>query len=151
MHPIKGTRRLEVEAIPSALSDRPALVGVPASTGPFMPIFVFQKQATDATLWEPRADVYRTPSGWVVKLDLAGVRSEDVKVEVQDAFIRVSGVRRDWIIETGWRHHSMEIAYNRFERVIELPCDSKRCRVSIERQDGMLIVRIERGRGAKYE
>jgi HSP20 family protein len=116
-----------------------------------MAIFFFQKQDMIEPAWEPRADVYSTPAGWVVKFDLAGVRPEDVKVEMEDRLLRVSGVRRDWIIERDWRHHSMEIAYSRFERVIKLPCEAQRCRVSIERQDGMLIVRIENPRELNHE
>ncbi|HXK62265.1 MAG TPA: Hsp20/alpha crystallin family protein [Acidobacteriota bacterium] len=114
-----------------------------------MPIFVFDKQTISETEWQPRADVYSTPTGWALKFDLAGVRPEDVKVEVQDMFLRVSGVRRDWIIERGWRHQSMEIAYSRFERVFQLPCDPTTCRVSIERQEGMLVVRIDDERKRK--
>jgi HSP20 family molecular chaperone IbpA len=36
----------------------------------------------------------------------------------------------------------MEITYSHFERVIELPCDLSRARVSIESHDGLLLVRV---------
>ena len=32
--------------------------------------------------WQPWADVYRVPGGWLVKLGLAGVRPEDVRLDV---------------------------------------------------------------------
>jgi HSP20 family protein len=93
----------------------------------------------------PRADVYRTPSGWVVKFDLAGVRTQDVTVEASGTRLRVTGVRRDRFVERGYRHHSMEISYSRFERTLSLPCDcdSEQARVSSELHEGMLIVTIE--------
>jgi HSP20 family molecular chaperone IbpA len=36
----------------------------------------------------------------------------------------------------------MEIAYNRFERTIELPCDLARAQITVECRDGMLLLRV---------
>jgi HSP20 family molecular chaperone IbpA len=91
----------------------------------------------------PRADVYRTPVGWVVKFDLAGVSPEDVKIETRGSFIRVSGVRRDRFIQRGYRHHSMEISYSRFERTLQLPCVCEGASVTTEYVDGLLIVTVD--------
>ena len=93
--------------------------------------------------FSPRADVYRTPSGWVVKFDLAGVRPQDIEVETRGSHIRVSGVRRDHFIERGFRHHSMEISYSRFERTLRLPCVAEGASVTTEYTDGLLIVTID--------
>ena len=35
------------------------------------------------TPWQPSADVYRTRDGWLVKFDLAGVKTEDVTVSMR--------------------------------------------------------------------
>ena len=35
--------------------------------------------------WQPRADVYRMPGGWLVKLELAGVRPEEIRLTVRGA------------------------------------------------------------------
>lgn len=93
----------------------------------------------------PRADVYRTPSGWVVKFDLAGVKPQDVTVEARGTRLRVTGVRRDRFVERGYRHHSMEISYSRFERTLKLPCDcdAEEATISTEISEGMLVVTIE--------
>src|SRR3989304_4824948 len=68
--------------------------------------------------WSPQADIYRTPTGWLVKLDLAGVSPDEVRVEATRSELRVSGVRRDRFVQKGYLHHSMEISYSRFERTI---------------------------------
>lgn len=93
----------------------------------------------------PRADVYRTPSGWVVKFDLAGVKPQDVQIEAHGRLIRVAGVRRDHFVERGYRHHSMEISYSRFERNLRLPCEAEGASITTEYTDGLLIVTIETG------
>src|SRR5262249_37440075 len=76
--------------------------------------------------WQPQADIYRVRDGWVVKLELARVRPQDVSVSVRGAQLCIAGVRHDWIVKDDWRHYAIEIAYNRFERTIDLPRDLAR-------------------------
>jgi len=45
-------------------------------------------------------------------------------------------------VEEGWSHYAMEIAYNHFERTIELPCDLERARITVEDREGMLLLRV---------
>jgi HSP20 family protein len=92
--------------------------------------------------WCPAADIYRTRTGWLIKYDLAGVGSEDIEVTVLGAQITVRGMRRDWQLEDGARHYSMEIAYNRFERTLELPCDVSGAAVEIRGREGILLLRL---------
>src|SRR5919199_1333244 len=75
-----------------------------------------------AAAWQPQVDIYRIPNGWLLKFDLAGVRPEDVNVQLSGSRVRVYGVRRDWVLEEGATYYSMEINYNRFERTVQLPC-----------------------------
>jgi len=93
-------------------------------------------------VWQPQVDIYHTRAGWVVKMELAGVRPQDVSITVHGAYLRVSGVRYDRTVEEGWRYYAMEIAYNRFERTIELPCDLEHARITVEGREGMLLLRV---------
>ncbi|HJS73345.1 MAG TPA: Hsp20/alpha crystallin family protein [Vicinamibacteria bacterium] len=96
--------------------------------------------------WSPRADVYRTPTGWLIKLDLAGVRPDEVTVEASRHELRVSGVRRDRFVREGYRQHSMEISYSRFERVLRLPSNADHCSLRTEYAEGMLLVILDEER-----
>ena len=51
------------------------------------------------TAWQPQVDIYRSRDGWVVKLELAGVRPQDVSITVHGSQLRVDGVRHDRIVE----------------------------------------------------
>ena len=109
-----------------------------------LPVVLFAtSQAGEATCWQPAVDIYRSRSGWLLKFDLAGVRVEDVEVLVEGCRVTVRGVRRDWVLEEGYWHHSMEIAYNRFERTVQLPCDLPRAHAHLDYRHGILIVRLE--------
>src|SRR5262245_36799747 len=112
-----------------------------------MSLFFINADAGAATAWRPAADIYRTPAGRFVRVESAGARHGDVNVEASGSGMFASGVRRDRFVEKGWSHHSMEIAYSHFERVIELPCDLDNASISIESHDGLLLVRV----GARHE
>src|SRR5262245_11880143 len=98
---------------------------------------------TGSSPWRPPADVYRTPRGLLVKLDLPGVRPCDVQVTLRGNRLTVAVCRRDWLVEEGWDHVQMEIAYHCFERRLRLPCTPGECRVSTEYRDGLLLVHVE--------
>jgi HSP20 family protein len=103
----------------------------------------FPGPAASGTAWQPAADVYRTPTGWLVKFELAGVRPGDVQLRVLGRRLTVSGARRDCCLHAGCRHHQLEIDYGRFERAVELPEPIDAARFSAEHEHGMLLVRID--------
>lgn len=111
-----------------------------------VPAFLFPAfQAEEETYWSPSVDVYRMRDGWLLKFDLAGVPLEEVNVQVQGCRITVSGARRDWLVDEIDAYYSMEIAYNRFERSVELPCQFADPRVTLEGRNGILIIRVKEG------
>jgi HSP20 family protein len=105
-------------------------------------LFLPAREACQDAPWRPNMDVYRTPAGWLVKFELAGVRAEDIDLEVLGPRMTLKGLRRDTSPEGG-SYYRMEIVYSRFERSVELPCDLKRSRVTTEYRDGMLLVHVE--------
>ena len=93
--------------------------------------------------WQPRADVYRMPGGWLVKLELAGVDPEDVRVATRGDRLWVQGTRRDARLQGCVGCHRLEIEYSRFERLLELPGLSGSSEVAVSYRDGMLSIRIQ--------
>jgi HSP20 family protein len=91
--------------------------------------------------WQPAVDMYRCAEGWLIKLELAGVREEDVHVEADTRGITVSGVRRDVRHFERQEAHLMEIAYSRFERLVPFPEPIGDAQLVVELRDGMMYVR----------
>ena len=54
-----------------------------------------REKRPSGSLWCPAADVYRTDNGWIVKVDLAGIRPADIEITIDGAILRISGARRD--------------------------------------------------------
>jgi HSP20 family protein len=92
--------------------------------------------------WQPPADVYRIPGGWLVRLELAGVRPEEVCLAVRGRTLLVRGTRRDEFTREALDCYRMEIACSQFERTLELPGISESADVAASYRDGMLLVRI---------
>jgi HSP20 family protein len=93
-------------------------------------------------LWNPAADVYRTREGWIVKLDLAGVRVDELDIEIHDSTLRVGGSRRDTLYQEGFIYHQMEITYSRFEKSIQFPCSLHGASMRHDYRDGLLIISL---------
>lgn len=100
-------------------------------------------QTVSEPVWHPATDVYQTRFGWLIKLDLAGVRPEDVQVEIGGDQLTIRGVRRDLSLEEGCHHYQMEIAYSHFERTILLPTALKNASMAVEFLHGMLLVHLQ--------
>jgi HSP20 family protein len=105
-------------------------------------LFLPAAASFEEVIWRPAADIYRTPTGWLAKFELAGVRPDDFEVQLQGRTLRLRGARRDCLLEEGVRYHSLEITYCSFERSVEFPVTLEEAEVRTEYRDGMLIVRI---------
>lgn len=93
-------------------------------------------------LWNPAADVYRTRDGWLVKIDLAGVRADDIQIILDGSLLRVSGLRRDSFCGEGVSHYQLEITYSRFEKLIQFPCSIEAAVIERDYRDGLLLLHL---------
>jgi len=71
--------------------------------------------------WVRNTDVYATDSGLVIKVELAGMRSEHLEITVEGNRLRISGTRPDGCRAPKCSFLVMEINYGPFESVLELP------------------------------
>ena len=94
-------------------------------------------------LWCPAADVYRTHDGWIVKVDLAGIRPADIEITIDGRMLRIRGSRRDGICGEGVSHYQLEITYSRFEKMIQFPRSIEHASLVRDYRDGLLILRLQ--------
>jgi HSP20 family protein len=71
--------------------------------------------------WVPNTDVYVTDNGLVIKVELAGMRSENLEITVESNRLRISGNRPDGCRAAKCSFLVMEINYGPFESVLEVP------------------------------
>ena len=74
-----------------------------------------------APCWAPNTDLYACDEGLVIKVELAGIRREDLELVVEKNRVKISGQRPDGCRSASCKFLVMEISYGTFETVIELP------------------------------
>src|SRR2546428_13707186 len=72
------------------------------------------------THWIPNTDVYVTDGQLVIKVELAGMRREDLELTVEGNRLMISGQRPDGGRGAKCKFLVMEINYGYFECVIEI-------------------------------
>jgi HSP20 family protein len=99
--------------------------------------------------WQPVLDVFETEKSIVVRVELAGVRRDDLQVSVDGDVLRVRGVRRPPSESDVERLHRMEIAFGPFERTLSIPVPFEREQVAAHLADGFLRVTLPKRVAAK--
>lgn len=114
------------------------------STNRFFQFVGTSKTVQSGQLWYPAADVYQTPDGWVVKVELAGVSPEDIEIDIQGNVLYIAGCRKDRSCAAGVSYQQMEITYSNFEKTLRFPSTIEGAVVEHEFENGLLIITLRK-------
>lgn len=98
--------------------------------------------------WQPSVDIHETQEAVLIKVELAGVKANDIHVSLtpDDRILNISGTRREGqdAREGRVRSHHLEIYVGPFERAIALPSGIRLNRDAIKAtyRDGFLLVTL---------
>ena len=113
---------------------------------PFWPSFrwpAFRTMAFSETpAWSPKVDIFERNNRLVAKVDLPGMKKEDVKVEVTDGQLALSGERKRETEEKSDNLYRSEREYGSFYRAVPLPEGVKLEDVKATFSDGVLEVSV---------
>jgi len=101
--------------------------------------------------WNPSVDLYETGDAFILEADLPGVKTDDVKVDVDDCDLVLQGWR---ILEQKKDHgqfHTMERSSGHFMRRIKLPEVVDKEGIDAQFRDGVLRVIIPKARARRGE
>jgi len=102
-----------------------------------------------SNVWKPLTDVYETDTSLIVKMEIAGLRDEDLEVAIQENVLLVSGIRSG--MSERRAYHQMEIPYGKFEISIDMPVAVKVERSSAEYKDGFLTITLPKANPKQVE
>lgn len=101
------------------------------------------RERTYATAWVPTADIFARGRNIVIRVELAGVRREDVDITLSGGVLTVSGERGEELDEQEEvTFYTRERFYGAFRRSMNLPEDVNENQISASFQDGMLEITI---------
>ncbi len=96
-----------------------------------------------AQKWSPPTDVFRTPEGIVVRMELAGVDQDEIDITFKNNALIVRGVRSDNFEEPKEAFWQLEIAHGPFERIIRLPAEVDGEKIEkAQYEQGLLIIKL---------
>lgn len=104
------------------------------------PTFRFGRDGEVA--WTPEIDVFERDNRLVTKIDLPGLKKEDIKVEVTDGHLAISGERQREEEEKGEEFYRCEREHGSFYRAVPLPEGVKLEDVKATFADGVLEVSV---------
>jgi HSP20 family protein len=92
--------------------------------------------------WNPRIDVIKKEGELVLRADLPGVMPDEIRVEVEDGVLTVSGEHEEKSEEKKERYLRRERRYGSFSRSMALPEGVKSDDIEANTSDGVLELRI---------
>jgi HSP20 family protein len=104
--------------------------------------FVGNNATSAPAAWAPRIDVLERDNRLVTRVDLPGMKKDDVTVQVTDGHLELSGERKQEEEEKGDNFYRSERAYGRFYRAVPLPTGVKLEDVKATFADGVLEVSV---------
>jgi len=99
--------------------------------------------ATLERAWSPAVDVSENGDAYVVTVELAGAKKDDVTVECHDNVLTVKGEKRDEREEQDEHRHYVERSYGSFTRSFRMPGNASDD-IKATFKDGVLTVEVKK-------
>jgi HSP20 family protein len=99
--------------------------------------------------WIPAIDVVETDDAIVLKAELAGMKPEDINIEVQDNVLTVSGERRFEEEVKEDKFYRIERRYGSFSRSLALPPTADESKVDAAYENGILKITVQKAEVVK--
>lgn len=94
-----------------------------------------------STTWRPAADILESPALLKVKVELAGMKEEDIEVTLYEDALVISGERRDdHENQEGLSYQEAQIRYGPFRVEVYVPAPIIRDAVATRYENGILSV-----------
>ena len=102
-----------------------------------------------ARMWTPRLDFSETENEYLTKLDLPGIKKDDVKVKVENQQLTISGERKEEKRNEDENYLRVERSHGSFYRSMPLPNNARTDEIQAEIKNGVLMVHIPKSKEEK--
>ncbi len=108
-----------------------------------------ENEEYENAVWMPLTDITEDKDNFMLRLDLPGVRKDDVKISYNDGQLSISGERKQEKETTDSKYHRVERAYGKYFRSFTLPSKIREDKIEAEFKDGQLIITVPKAEEAK--
>jgi HSP20 family protein len=111
----------------------------------------FDRSGMEPTIskWYPAVDVLESKDSYLIRAELPGMKREDIKVEIKDGTLVLSGERKSEKPAEGVEYRHLERVDAKFWRSFSLPETVKQDGIEATYKDGVLEIRVPKTEKAK--
>ena len=99
--------------------------------------------------WAPALDVHEDKEGYTIRVEVPGMKREEIEVSIQDGTLVISGERKAETVKEGTDVHRQERYFGKFTRALTLPTALAGDKVKASYKDGVLTVVLPKAEEAK--
>lgn len=105
---------------------------------------------SSAQAWmSPKCEASETPEAYHFKLDIPGLTKDQIKVDLHENVLTISGERKEERKEDDKKRHFSEISYGSFTRTFALPTAVDNEKVTAKYENGTLFVELKKSDTSK--
>lgn len=101
------------------------------------------------TAFKPATDLSETADTLQIRMDVPGIKPDDISVDVTGNTVRISGERKEEKEEKGKTYHRVQRRTGTFCESLTLPCRVREDKVHAEFTDGVLTITLPKCEEAK--
>ncbi|HEY1173816.1 MAG TPA: Hsp20/alpha crystallin family protein [Verrucomicrobiae bacterium] len=113
------------------------------------PFGLLERRADFFNGWSPNLDLYEDKESLVARVELPGLKKEEIDVWLEDGALHVAGERKFEQKDDHGATHRLERFYGRFHRTVTLPKQVKADNIKATYEDGVLTVTLPKAEEAK--
>lgn len=102
-----------------------------------------------AVTFAPALDIAEKDNCFELRMDIPGIETKDLDVQVQGNTVTISGSRKEEKEEKGKTFHRTERSSGSFSRTVTLPCNVTEKEVAAEYTNGVLSVVLPKSEDAR--
>jgi HSP20 family protein len=99
--------------------------------------------------YDPKVNLAETDGNFELSVDLPGIKPDEIKVELRNGNLVISGERKEENEEKGKTYHRVERSYGSFCRTIPLPAKVEEGKIDAKFANGVLNVTLPKSEETK--
>lgn len=107
------------------------------------------QQSAAAGVWYPPVDILESKDSYLIRAELPGMRNEDLKTEVNEGILTLSGEKKLEDPADGVEYHRVERVTGKFSRSFHVPQTVNPDSIKATYKDGILEVQVPKADEAK--
>jgi len=113
------------------------------------PLAEFGRASQLLSGWYPAIDVYEDKDNVFVKVELPGMKREEIELSLHDGSLSISGERKSETKHEDAEQYRSERFFGRFQRTVSLPMPVAAEKVKAQYKDGVLAVTLPKTEESK--